>query len=207
MVVVGLSQIRLESVSRKGAEVKSLQLLYVNNAGDVISCTDTRQKILITRLYFICCTVHNFNCFCLPGPARTSPALYTTGEGSNNYHKPTHSALWGHRALIHIFFSFCLPLVTKDFMDCPTGSWPSWAWSLSLSSFSESPFMFAEKEKWRLSLLGFVSYPTQTVSSKRIDYVICILVYKCLMNTSQICRWVGVWKSSLMWSAWLAALY
>ena len=117
------------------------------------------------------------------------------------------NAQWGHRALIHIFFSFCLPLVTKDFMDCPTGSWPSWAWSLSLSSSWDSPFMFAEKEKMKVSLLGFVSYPTQTVSSKRIDYVICILAYKCLMNTSQICRWVGIRKSSLMWTAWLAALY
>ena len=60
--------------------LSSAALCYVNNAGEIISCTDTRQKILITRLYFICCTVHNFNCFCLPGPARISPALTQQGK-------------------------------------------------------------------------------------------------------------------------------
>ena len=45
--------------------------------------------------------------------------------------------------------------------------------------------MFAEKEKLKVSLLGFVSYPTQTVSSKRIDYVICFDEYFSDMPLSQ----------------------
>ena len=74
------------------ASLATSSFLCGNNAGKVISCTDTRQKILITRLYFICCTVHNFNCFCLPGPARILPALLQKGKTQRR--RQSAAAVW-----------------------------------------------------------------------------------------------------------------
>ena len=55
----------------------SAALCHGNNASHSISCTDTTQKILIKpEIVLFVCTVHNFNSFCLPGPAN----IYTNWE-------------------------------------------------------------------------------------------------------------------------------
>ena len=49
----------------------------------LFSCTDTRQNNLITRLCFICYTVHNFCCFLPAWYSQNTCRHNTTGEDSN----------------------------------------------------------------------------------------------------------------------------
>ena len=49
----------------------------------LFSCTDTRQNNLITRLCFICYTVHNFCCFLPAWYSQNTCRHDTTGEDSN----------------------------------------------------------------------------------------------------------------------------
>ena len=77
----------------------------------LFSCTDTRQNNLITRLCFICYTVHNFCCFLPAWYSQNTCRHDTTGEDSNKSISLSCCAL-----SIWIYHLLCYINVLKGFI-------------------------------------------------------------------------------------------